>query len=84
MSIRPATKKDIPSILHILTTAFWDEDAVGRFMHPHRDKYPNDVSKYWRGVVRESWWRGNHHWQIVVVDGEGVVVGFAGWVFVDG
>ncbi|QDS70901.1 hypothetical protein FKW77_006302 [Venturia effusa] len=81
ISTRPAQNTDIQSIIHLLTQAFWNEDAVGRFLHPHRHRFPDDVSKYWRRGLRETWWeRGREH--VVVVDGEGVVVGYAGWVFV--
>lgn len=83
MSLRPATTRDIPSITNLLTQAFWDEDAISRFMHPHRAQYPNDVAKYWRRGLRGSWWEeGRTH--LVVEGEEGVgVVGYAAWVFVD-
>lgn len=83
MSIRRAKRSDIPAIVDVLTKAFWNEDAVGRFMHPHRDVFPDDVKKYWRGILRSSWWQENHS-QLVVVDDEGTVVGYAGWALVDG
>lgn len=83
MSIRRAKRSDIPAIVDILTKAFWNEDAVGQFMHPHRDVYPDDVKKYWRRNLRSVWWEKNH-WQLVVVSDEGTIVGFAGWALVDG
>ncbi|TID26480.1 acyl-CoA N-acyltransferase [Venturia nashicola] len=82
MSVRHADKSDITAIIDILTQAFWDEDAVGRFMHPHRDRYPDDVKKYWRGVLRENWWKKGYS-ALVVVDDQEIVVAFAGWAFVD-
>lgn len=78
MSIRPTTRSDIPAIVDILTKAFWDEDAVGRFMHPHREQYPDGVKKFWRRSLRSIWWEGSHS-LLVAVNDQGVIVGYANW-----
>lgn len=83
MSIRHAQRSDIPVIVDILAKAFWDEDAVGRFMHPYREQYPHDMKKYWRRTLRETWWKENHS-QLVIVNEQRIVVGYAGWALVDG
>ncbi|KAF2402028.1 acyl-CoA N-acyltransferase [Trichodelitschia bisporula] len=54
MPIRPATAPDLPALAAILTRAFWDEDATGRFLHPHRAAYPADVHTYWERRLRPA------------------------------
>jgi L-amino acid N-acyltransferase YncA len=78
MSIRPATRNDIPAIVDILTKAFWDEDAVGRFMHPRREDFPDDLKKFWRRGLRSIWWEEGHS-LLVAVNRDGVIVGYANW-----
>lgn len=83
MSIRPATRGDIPAIVETLTKAFWNEDAVGRFMHPYREQYPSHLDKYWRRILRGGWW-DTHHTHLVAINDEGKIVGFSKWTLVGG
>jgi hypothetical protein len=77
--IRPATTRDITAISQVLTAAFWDEDAVGRFKHPRRARFPADVRRFWHRKMRAS----VTHWAhdvIVAVDAESREVrGVADW-----
>jgi hypothetical protein len=49
--IRKAHLADIPRMAEILTASFWDECAIGRFMHPKRKEHPRDYYRYWRRRV---------------------------------
>lgn len=64
--------------MDILTKAFWDEDAVGRFMHPRREDFPDDLKKFWRRGLRSIWWEEGHS-LLVAVNRDGVIVGYANW-----
>lgn len=62
--------------------AFFDDEIIGEIMHPHREKYPEDI--YWfllRGI-RERFWDWRHRFFVVVTkDDNGVerVAGAADW-----
>lgn len=83
MPIRLAHYADCEAIAQILTAAFWDEDVVGRQMHPRRDEYPGDVFEFWRRRVRTGWWDWSHVFVVATAEqdgGEGSeVVGVANW-----
>lgn len=83
MPIRPARLSDLDAITQVLTTAFWDEDAVGRNMHPHRNEYPQDVSQFWRASIWRSWWDWDHVLLVATID-DGKVVGAANWTRMGG
>jgi hypothetical protein len=57
--IRRARVTDLPAMADVLAKAFWDEDAVGRFMHPKREQHPRDFMRYWRRRAA----RGMCDWQ---------------------
>jgi L-amino acid N-acyltransferase YncA len=79
MSIRPARYSDLDIIANILAAAFWNGDAIGRFMHPHREKYPQDFQEWWKRRVRAHWW--DYKFTLLVsTDDDGKVTGFAEWV----
>jgi hypothetical protein len=79
MIVRNATASDLNAIANILAKAFWDEDATGRFMHPHRESYPQDFEEWWRRRVRVHWW--DYRFQILVsTTDKGEVTGVAEWV----
>jgi hypothetical protein len=77
--IRIAKTRDLPAISRLLTAAFWDEDAIGRFTHPRRTRFPADVRRFWHRRMRES----VTHWAhdlIVAVDAETREIrGLADW-----
>jgi hypothetical protein len=82
ITIRKGTKKDISRIVDILTSAFWDEDAVGIYLHPKKTRFPSHVKKFWRRKLRMDW--VTHTIMVAVIDNEketehGKVVGLASW-----
>jgi hypothetical protein len=82
---RRATSTDRQRIIAILTTAFWREDAVGVYIHTEKEKYPEDVEKFWRRKLRYEWPICDIE-VAVLVDGEnaGKVVGVAIWAMKGG
>jgi hypothetical protein len=78
--IRRATSSDKKHIVAILTTAFWLEDAVGVYIHTKKEKYPEDVKKFWRRNLRCDWPTCDIE-VAVLFNGEnaGKVVGVAIW-----
>jgi hypothetical protein len=76
---RDATYIDLVPISILLTLSFWNEDAVGRFMHPYRETYPQDVQRYWYQHLRANWWDPAHR-LVIAENAEGVAVGVADWV----
>ncbi|KAH5345296.1 hypothetical protein HBI38_149030 [Parastagonospora nodorum] len=80
-NLRLARITDLNSIAQIWTSAFFDDEIVGKMMHPHRSQYPDDV--YWfllRGV-RERFWDWRHQFIVVTANegGKEKVVGAANW-----
>jgi ribosomal protein S18 acetylase RimI-like enzyme len=81
LQLRAARITDLASIARVWTSAFFDDEIIGQMMHPHRNKYPEDV--YWfllRGI-RERFWDWRHQFIVVIVDeGSGEkIVGAADW-----
>lgn len=80
-NLRLARITDLTSIARVWTSAFFDDEIIGKMMHPHRNQYPDDV--YWfllRGI-RERFWEWRHQF-IVVTRNEGgkeKIVGAANW-----
>ncbi|KAI4701151.1 hypothetical protein J4E89_010727 [Alternaria sp. Ai002NY15] len=75
--LRAAGFSDLSAIATVWAAAFFDDEIIGELMHPHRDKYPDDI--YWfllRGI-RERFWDWRHRFLVVTDDGE--VVGAADW-----
>lgn len=58
--------------------AFWNEEAVGKILHPKRDEYPGDIIKHWRMKNRQDWFDWSH-FPLVAEDENGRIVGFADW-----
>lgn len=62
--------------------AFFDDEIIGKLMHPHRKQHPEDV--YWfllRGI-RERFWDWRHQFVVVTAvdeDGKERVAGAADW-----
>jgi hypothetical protein len=76
--IRHVKYQDLLAVARILAAAFWDEDAVGRFMHPEREKFPKDVERWWTRKLRYTFVLWQHE-MLIAVDPTGRVVGFADW-----
>ena len=65
--VRNAHWSDIPAMATILKAAFFENnDLFGRFMHPHRHEYPEDVETYWLRQIRAAWMLPNQ-WYVVAV-----------------
>ncbi|KAF2866334.1 acyl-CoA N-acyltransferase [Massariosphaeria phaeospora] len=80
-TLRLAQSSDLSAIASCWYYAFFHDDVIGDFMHPHRDQHPHDV--YWfhyRGI-RERFWDWRHQFIVAVVteDGKEKVVGAADW-----
>lgn len=54
MPIRPATWADLPLAATVLASAFEDEALFGDIMHPHRQKYPNDMRLWFLQQLRKD------------------------------
>ncbi|KAF2435935.1 hypothetical protein EJ08DRAFT_579555 [Tothia fuscella] len=80
MPVRAARFGDLNRIAKIFNDAFWDEDATGRFMHPYRNEYPNDVlERYWLRETREAFWDCNSVLMVAGLTDSGEVVGAGKW-----
>ncbi|KAI4244961.1 MAG: hypothetical protein L6R42_010318 [Xanthoria sp. 1 TBL-2021] len=87
MPRRIAQRRDLPSIASTYAAAFWDEEVMGKLMHPYRQEHPQDFLRYWRYEVAEWYWSYSH--QIVVSyetmqtsdgDEEQLLTGVADWI----
>ena len=81
MPIRPATPSDEPAMASILASAFFDEPLFGPVIHPHRNKYPEDVKIYWSEWLRKSWMTASERLLVatITVDGIETIAGVAIW-----
>ena len=52
MPIRRATWADIPAAATVTASAFFEEDLFGPVMHPHRYRYPSDMSLWFLRQLR--------------------------------
>lgn len=81
MQLRTAQLSDLPAIARVWHAAFFDDEIIGKLMHPNRNEHPEDV--YWfllRGL-RERFWDWRHQFIVVTVeeDGKERVAGAADW-----
>jgi len=76
--LRPATLLDLPSIAHIWSRAFFDDEIIGQLMHPNRNEYPDDIYYFLLRGIRERYFDWRHQFK-VVVNGDGKVAGAADW-----
>jgi hypothetical protein len=77
--IRHATFRELTAVSKVLKNAFWDEDAIGRFMHPRREQFPGDVERYWKQRLRGSFVDWHHDLLVAVEESSGDVLGVAEW-----
>jgi hypothetical protein len=77
LQLRPARLSDLSSIAGVWAAAFFDDEIIGEIMHPHRNKYPDDVCSFLLRGIRERFWDWRH--QFMVVTNGGKVVGAADW-----
>lgn len=80
-TLRLAQLSDLPGIARVWHAAFFDDEIIGKLMHPHRDQHPEDV--YWfllRGL-RERFWDWRHQFVVATVeeDGQERIAGAADW-----
>ncbi|CAL8584128.1 hypothetical protein XPA_009733 [Xanthoria parietina] len=87
MPLRKAQRRDLPRIASTYAAAFWDEEVMGKLMHPYRQEHPQDFLRYWKHEVAEWYWSYSH--QIMVSyetkptrdgDEEQVLTGVADWI----
>ena len=87
MPLRKAQRRDLPSIASTYAAAFWDEEVMGKLMHPYRQEHPQDFLRYWRHEAAEWYWSYSH--QIMVSyetkptrdgDEEQILTGVADWI----
>ena len=87
MPLRKAHRRDLPRIASTYAAAFWDEEVMGKLIHPYRQEHPQDFLRYWRHEVAEWYWSYSH--QIMVSyetrqtrdgDEEQVLTGVADWI----
>lgn len=65
MPIRDATYADLVPGSKILADAFKDEALFGRLLHPHQDKYPNEMYLYFLRWLRPAYLNGENQHLIV-------------------
>lgn len=83
MPLRTARAHDLAAISTVFATAFYEEEMMGVFMHPHRHQYPQDYHRYWANKVTEWYWDYSH--QLVITytlssAGEEIVTGVGDWI----
>ncbi|KAK6429328.1 hypothetical protein LTR95_014525 [Oleoguttula sp. CCFEE 5521] len=86
MPFREATYADILPASHILARAFKDDGFMGRYLHPHLDKYPCDLQKRYVRSLRAQWASMSSEEKLFVSYkptpdgmGEECLTGVAGW-----
>jgi ribosomal protein S18 acetylase RimI-like enzyme len=57
--IRPGRLADIPSLAFHSTRAYW-RSAVNRFIAPHAERYPDDLSRHFRQSMRRRVFKPNY------------------------
>ncbi|KAI5359208.1 putative acyl-CoA N-acyltransferase [Septoria linicola] len=65
MPIRLAAYSDLLPASKCLARAFMNEGLFGKYMHPHRDQYPEDFYLKFLQMLRDAWAGGPDH-QLVV------------------
>ncbi|WZH50284.1 N-acetyltransferase domain-containing protein [Fusarium acuminatum] len=80
--LRDARYSELPEIAHTMSEAFWKDNLFGELIHPHRNKYPNDVDLYWLRRARVNFWDYRCRWLIAVAkdeSGQEAIAGVAQW-----
>ncbi|KAK5172510.1 uncharacterized protein LTR77_002630 [Saxophila tyrrhenica] len=84
MPLREMRWEDIPQASRVLAAAFFDTGLFGSYMHPHRDKYPDDMSLFYLHALRTEYYSGPDHRSIVTYTsdpaGKDTITGVAHWV----
>lgn len=78
-NIREATAADLPAMSRVAASAFFHDELFGAIMHPHRDRFPDDVQYYWLNLLRKSWDDPASTLLVSTTD-DGDVAGWAMWV----
>lgn len=80
--LRDAYYSELPEIANVMSKAFWGDNLFGDLIHPHRNKYPDDVDLYWLRRARVNFWDYRWKWLVAVAkdqNGKEVVAGIAQW-----
>ncbi|KAK0836888.1 hypothetical protein LTS02_018056 [Friedmanniomyces endolithicus] len=59
MPFREATYADLLPASQILAAAFKNDAFQGKYLHPHLDKYPDDLARQYLRTLRTSWARAS-------------------------
>lgn len=66
MPLREATYSDLLPASKVLAAAFKDEHLFGKFFHPHRHEYPDDMYLFFLRKLRLDWASGPPDCRIVL------------------
>lgn len=82
-SCRLAEWNDTAVMAELSAKAFYDNDLSGPYMHPERDKFPDDFITYWRRGIRNAFFEPNAFLIVTTVEDpetrSSKVVGAAKW-----
>ena len=83
MPIRPASYSDLVPASKCLAKAFFEEDLFGKYMHPHRHQFPDDVYLQFLHQLRAGWAAGSdNHFLVSYIEeanGKEKITGIAHW-----
>jgi len=80
MAVRPATAADLVAASKVCARAFWDDNLFGDIIHPHRQKYPDDMHLYWLKRLRADLRDPDTHILVATAPDGGDVVGVGQWI----
>ena len=83
MRVREAAYADLLPASKLLADAFRDESFLGQYVHPYRDKYPEDMYLFFLNWLRPAYAKGGDDRIIVTTktddNGNEIVTGVAHW-----
>ena len=82
LQLRTAQLSDLPAIARAWQAAFFDDEIIGKLMHPHRKEHPEDVYYFLLRGLRERFWDWRHQYVVVTAreaDGQERIAGAADW-----
>lgn len=80
MAIRPAQVSDLVAASKVCARAFWNDNLFGDLIHPHRQKYPDDMHLYWLKRLRAELKDPDTHILVAIAPDGGEVVGLGQWI----
>jgi hypothetical protein len=64
--VRPTHYSELPLIAQLYTETFWNDGLVGTLVHPHREKYPQDMPLFWLREARVTFQDPRIHWIVAI------------------